>query len=380
VTRWAHDASRFLDVKLLAAVFIALSLAVAALPAVLVGGDTSPLSCGPLRGGLDAVLRTIQTIESGGDYTAQARGSSASGAYQFTDGTWANYAGYRRAWQAPPEIQDAKAAAHVSAILDAHNQNISAIPVVWYLGHLPEVASPAWDRIPSPRAGNRLTPRQYQARWMDLYVAISGTEEVVLPPPPGAEQPPVPVAPSSAPPSDLEDGEPGGSLCGGVEPMPGGWALPGPRHLIDSNPGVLDRPHHDYPAWDWGIPVNTPIYAIRGGTISSVHTFRPNWFAARCRPGAGCDPCGVGITIIDDSGARWTYCHGTELTVRLGQVVAAGQQIMWSGNSGRSTGPHLHLGLSTDGTRRCPQRLLVSLYVEGRGLDPRLLPTAGCTS
>lgn len=57
-----------------------------------------------------AILNTIRQCESRQDYTVvNKRGSSASGAYQFLDGTWNNYAGYRRAKDAPAQIQDEKA-------------------------------------------------------------------------------------------------------------------------------------------------------------------------------------------------------------------------------------------------------------------------------
>ena len=52
---------------------------------------------------------------------------------------------------------------------------------------------------------------------------------------------------------------------------------------------------------------------------------------------------------------------------------------MWSGNSGRSGTAHLHLEIRTNGTRRCPQPLLESLYHHGVGIDPVTLPTTGCT-
>ena len=48
--------------------------------------------------------------ETGGNYQAQAGGASASGAYQIVNGTWDGYGGYTRARDAPPEVQDAKAA------------------------------------------------------------------------------------------------------------------------------------------------------------------------------------------------------------------------------------------------------------------------------
>jgi murein DD-endopeptidase MepM/ murein hydrolase activator NlpD len=173
---------------------------------------------------------------------------------------------------------------------------------------------------------------------------------------------------------------PGGCIGGGVLPLDGDWSLPGPRQLIDADPTVLHAPHHDYPAWDWLVPVNTPVYAVRGGTVATIHSWPHNWWAAGCGQDGGgmCETCGVGVTIVDDAGTHWTYCHGTNDTVTLDQTVRAGQQIMWSGNTGRSGAPHIHLEITVDGQQRCPQPLLESLYTRQRGLDPGSLPTNGC--
>lgn len=43
------------------------------------------------------------------DYRNQNPSSTASGAWQFLDSTWAGYGGYSRAMYAPPAVQDAKA-------------------------------------------------------------------------------------------------------------------------------------------------------------------------------------------------------------------------------------------------------------------------------
>jgi hypothetical protein len=120
---------------------------------------------------LAVILATIRTLESGGDYTAAASASTASGAYQFLDSTWAGYGGYRRAIDAPPAVQDAKAAAWAAAILERNGGDIASVPVSWYIGHVP--VGDEWDAVPA-YPGNTLTPREYQRRWMEQYGALIG--------------------------------------------------------------------------------------------------------------------------------------------------------------------------------------------------------------
>ena len=158
-------------------IYVAPAMALAGLlliTALLGGGGVVHPSCASqtvvvFDGELDQVLLTIRTIESGNSYTAQAAGSSASGAYQFINSTWGNYGGYPEAWQAPPDTQDAKAAEWASIILQNHNGDVSVVPVVWYIGHLPGPGSAEWDTVPVPDAGNVLTPREYQTKWLGVY-------------------------------------------------------------------------------------------------------------------------------------------------------------------------------------------------------------------
>ena len=87
------------------------------------------------------ILATIKQRESG-NYTETARGSSASGAYQFIDSTWQDLTKkygmgqeFQRAKDAPPQVQDAVAAAYVNDILRANNGDVSKVPLVWYTGN-----------------------------------------------------------------------------------------------------------------------------------------------------------------------------------------------------------------------------------------------------
>ncbi len=60
--------------------------------------------------------------------------------------------------------------------------------------------------------------------------------------------------------------------------------------------------------------------------------------------------CGRGVNLTGNDGAVYTYCHFSAWTVSSGQTVSAGQHIGSTGNTGNSTGPHLHFGIRTGST------------------------------
>ncbi len=85
---------------------------------------------------------------------------------------------------------------------------------------------------------------------------------------------------------------------------------------------------------DLAVPVGTPVYAAGGGTV--IFTGLSTW--------------GYGWTVVIAHGGSLTlYGHLNGDFVECGQVVAAGQNIAVSGNSGRSSGPHLHFEIRGSG-------------------------------
>ena len=126
----------------------------------------------PIPAELAVILATIRHMETGGNYTVSVTTSTASGAYGFLDSSWGGYGGYARAKDAPPAVQDAKAAELALYILNRNGGDVSTIPVSWYIGHVP--VGDEWDTVPRPDAGNRITPREYQRRWLNTYAELMG--------------------------------------------------------------------------------------------------------------------------------------------------------------------------------------------------------------
>ena len=84
---------------------------------------------------------------------------------------------------------------------------------------------------------------------------------------------------------------------------------------------------------DWGVPEGTTVTAAHDGVFYVGAQFAEAY-------GTYCWVYGKGF--------RTLYGHGSKLLAKEGQPVLAGQPIMLSGNTGHSTGPHLHLGLQID--------------------------------
>jgi murein DD-endopeptidase MepM/ murein hydrolase activator NlpD len=90
---------------------------------------------------------------------------------------------------------------------------------------------------------------------------------------------------------------------------------------------------------DIAVPVGTDIYAAHDGTID-----------------AGYDAGGYGnyVTLTGPGGLVTKYAHLADVLVADGRTVKAGELIARSGNSGRSTGPHLHFEVLRNGLYLSP--------------------------
>lgn len=97
-------------------------------------------------------------------------------------------------------------------------------------------------------------------------------------------------------------------------------------------------------AVDLSAPVGTDVFAPASGTVAAA------WTDASC---------GMGLRITHSHGYETIYCHLSDNTlVKPGQTVTAGCRVAKTGNTGRSTGPHLHYGIKKDGDFIDPTRFL----------------------
>lgn len=85
---------------------------------------------------------------------------------------------------------------------------------------------------------------------------------------------------------------------------------------------------------DWATPTGTAVMASSGGTV-----IRAGW-------GSG---YGYVVYIRHEDGRETRYAHLSKVLVKTGEKVKQGQKIALSGNTGRSTGPHLHFEMHING-------------------------------
>ncbi len=128
-------------------------------------------------------------------------------------------------------------------------------------------------------------------------------------------------------------GDPSGQAQGYRYPFP--WRG-GPFRLTQGPNGEYS--HHGAKsryAMDIAMPVGTPIIAARGGVVVKTENDQS---------GRGKNPAGNFVRILHDDGTMGVYLHLKQgsVSVREGQRVAVGSPLGLSGNTGNSTGPHLH--------------------------------------
>lgn len=119
----------------------------------------------------EKILDVISGHESGGkNVKTNVAGQSASGHFQFTDGTWRGLTSkfgigreYSSAMNAPAEVQRAVAKKYVEDILARHHGDVSWVPREWYGGPKGYLTQHELD------VNNGYTMEQYISRWMGRY-------------------------------------------------------------------------------------------------------------------------------------------------------------------------------------------------------------------
>ncbi|MFA6963738.1 MAG: LysM peptidoglycan-binding domain-containing M23 family metallopeptidase [Patescibacteria group bacterium] len=87
---------------------------------------------------------------------------------------------------------------------------------------------------------------------------------------------------------------------------------------------------------DYVVSVGTPVRSAASGVVIQVST---GWSGGY----------GNEIVVSHGNGVATRYAHLSQISVSPGDSVSAGETIGLSGNSGRSTGPHLHFEKIVDG-------------------------------
>ncbi|UED83580.1 M23 family metallopeptidase [Streptomyces profundus] len=130
-----------------------------------------------------------------------------------------------------------------------------------------------------------------------------------------------------------------------VSPIPGDYEL----SATYGNSG--DRWTAKHSGQDFAVPSGTKVHAVHDGTVVKAGG-----------NGAGDGPAyGNAVVIKHDDGTFSQYAHLSQVDVEVGQDVSADERIALSGNTGNSSGPHLHFEIRTSadyGTAIDPMKFL----------------------
>ncbi len=139
----------------------------------------------------------------------------------------------------------------------------------------------------------------------------------------------------------------------------------GSRVVVSQSHGTFSHVGLDTWAWDFRVPVGTPVHAARSGTVRSVRADSTR---------GGCDrsfgPDANYVIISHENGLETQYLHLDTVHVRAGQTVQAGEQIGTVGKTGWVCGPHRHFQLQKTNPSRWANQSVPARF---RGVgDPKV--------
>lgn len=106
-----------------------------------------------------------------------------------------------------------------------------------------------------------------------------------------------------------------------------------------------DRGTYKHNGLDLAAPTGTPIIAPLDGIVSAIYT-----------NSAG----GNQLLILHTNGITTGYAHLSKTLVKMGDYVKQGQPIAQVGNTGKSTGPHLHFTVTILGVKQDPEKFITT--------------------
>jgi len=109
------------------------------------------------------------------------------------------------------------------------------------------------------------------------------------------------------------------------------------KFRISSEYGILEeiRNGRVHKGLDFAMPSGTELRTVADGIVTRVVDY-------------GSDSLGKGVFIRTEDGHTHIFGHMQDISVRAGQKLKEGDLIGLSGNSGHSTGAHLHFGIKNN--------------------------------
>ena len=135
------------------------------------------------------------------------------------------------------------------------------------------------------------------------------------------------------------------------QPLDQLWVSSGVGYRMDPL-GGMDAEEKLHKGVDYAAAIGTPVRAVLSGRVVA-RWFAPGWHYGREYSG---DPILGGRVDIDHDGMLSISGHLSKTLVHEGEYVEAGQVIGEVGNTGISTGPHLHFELVVDPLRYLEER------------------------